>query len=260
MFEAVGLPLAEFKQVRAHIADVTINDMFLCIVGGALRRYLKSKRELPEASMAAMVPMTLRGAEKGGDVGNQVGFTVMSVCTDIEDPVERLLAIRDGAATSKRVTDAIGKELARDLLEVVPNLISRDDHALRAAAAHRAHRVERARPGRSALHGRCATGELLAHQHRRRRHGAQRHGVQLRRDDVDLRGLVPRDAARPRFLCEMPQGQLRGSQDRRGPDHDGRAPEAGSSPAGPDDEAEAKPRKAAKKKGAARARSRRKAA
>jgi WS/DGAT/MGAT family acyltransferase len=124
VFEAVGLPLAEFKEVRSHIADVTINDMFLCIVGGALRKYLKSKRELPEASMAAMVPMTLRGAEKGGDVGNQVGFTVMSVCTDIEDPVERLLAIRDGAQTSKRVTDAIGKELARDLLEFVPNLVS----------------------------------------------------------------------------------------------------------------------------------------
>ncbi len=124
VFEAVGLPLAEFKQVRAHVADVTINDMFLCIVGGALRRYLKSKRELPEASMAAMIPMTLRGTDKGGDVGNQVGFTVMSVATDIEDPVERLLAIRDGAKTSKRVTDAIGKELARDLLEFMPNLIS----------------------------------------------------------------------------------------------------------------------------------------
>jgi WS/DGAT/MGAT family acyltransferase len=123
-FEAVGLPLAEFKEVRKHVADVTINDMFLCIVGGALRRYLKSKRELPEASMAAMVPMTLRGTEKGGDVGNQVGFTVMSVCTDIEDPVERLLAIRDAAQTSKRVTDAIGKELARDLLEFVPNVLS----------------------------------------------------------------------------------------------------------------------------------------
>jgi diacylglycerol O-acyltransferase len=124
VFEAVGLPLADFKQVRAHVADVTINDMFLCIVGGALRRYLKSKRELPEASMAAMVPMTLRGTDKGGDVGNQVGFTVMSVATDIEDPVERLLAIRDGAKTSKRVTDAIGKELARDLLEFMPNLVS----------------------------------------------------------------------------------------------------------------------------------------
>ena len=91
VFEAVGLPLSEFKVVRQQVGDVTINDMFLCIVGGALRKYLQSKKELPEASMAAMVPMTLRGADKGGDRGNQVGFTVMSVCTDVADPVKRLL-------------------------------------------------------------------------------------------------------------------------------------------------------------------------
>jgi WS/DGAT/MGAT family acyltransferase len=124
VFEAVGLPLADFKAVRRQVTDVTINDMFLCTVGGALRAYLQRKRELPESSMAAMVPMTLRGADKGGDVGNQVGFTVMQVRTDIADPVERLLAIRDGAQTSKRVTDAIGKEFARDLLEVMPNPVS----------------------------------------------------------------------------------------------------------------------------------------
>jgi diacylglycerol O-acyltransferase len=124
VFEAVGLPLSEFKVIRQQVGDVTINDMFLCIVGGALRSYLQSKRELPEESMAAMVPLTLRGADKGGDRGNQVGFTVMSVGTDVADPVERLRAIRDGARTSKALTDAIGKEFARDLMEYVPNLVS----------------------------------------------------------------------------------------------------------------------------------------
>ena len=74
--------------------------------------------------MSAMVPMTLRGADKGGDVGNQVGFTVMSVRTDIEDPLERLLAIRDGARESKRVTDVVGKEFARDLMEFMPTPVS----------------------------------------------------------------------------------------------------------------------------------------
>jgi len=124
VFEAVGLPLSEFKVVRQQVGDVTINDMFLCIVGGALRKYLQSRKELPDEAMAAMIPMTLRGAEKGADMGNQVGFTMMSVCTDIADPVKRLLAIRDGARKSKRVSDAIGKEFARDLLEFVPNLVS----------------------------------------------------------------------------------------------------------------------------------------
>ena len=124
VFEAVGLPLSEFKTVRQQVGDVTINDMFLCIVGGALRSYLQGRKELPEASMSAMVPISLRGADKGGDRGNQVGMTVMSVRTDVADPVERLRAIRDGARTSKALTDAIGKEFARDLMEFVPNLVS----------------------------------------------------------------------------------------------------------------------------------------
>jgi WS/DGAT/MGAT family acyltransferase len=124
VFEAAGLPLSEFKVVRQQVGDVTINDMFLCVVGGALRRYLESKKELPKEAMSAMIPMTLRGAEKGGDRGNQVGFTLMSVGTDVADPVKRLLAIRDGARESKRVTEAIGKEFARDLMEFVPTPLS----------------------------------------------------------------------------------------------------------------------------------------
>lgn len=124
VFEAVGLPLDDFKAIRQHVGDVTINDLFLAIVGGTLRAYLSAKNELPDATMIAMVPMTLRGAEKGGDRGNQVGFTAMPVHTEIADPIERLRAIHESSQTSKRVTDAVGKELARDLLEYLPNVVT----------------------------------------------------------------------------------------------------------------------------------------
>ena len=52
--------------------------------------------------MVAMVPMTLRGADKGGDVGNQVGVTVIPVHTEIEDPIERLRAICRDSQSAKR--------------------------------------------------------------------------------------------------------------------------------------------------------------
>jgi WS/DGAT/MGAT family acyltransferase len=122
--EAVGLPLADFKAIRAQSNGATLNDIFLAIVGGALNKYLGSKGELPETSMIAGVPMTLRGAEKGGDRGNQVGFTFMPVYSEIADPLERLAAITESAETSKRLTEAVGKELARDLLENLPAPIS----------------------------------------------------------------------------------------------------------------------------------------
>jgi WS/DGAT/MGAT family acyltransferase len=124
VFEAVGLPFAELQAVRRQAGTGTINDLFLCIVGGALNRYLGDKGELPDSSMVAMVPMTLRGEEKGGDRGNQVGFTLMPVHSDIAEPLERLRAINQSAQTSKRVTDAVGKELARDLLEYLPAPVS----------------------------------------------------------------------------------------------------------------------------------------
>jgi len=124
VFEAVGLPLAEFKPIRAAVGGSTLNDLFLAIVGGALNKYLGAKGELPDTSMIAMVPMTLRGADKGGDRGNQVGFTMMPVYSEIDDPLERLRAISESALTSKRVTDAVGKELARDLLEHLPAPVS----------------------------------------------------------------------------------------------------------------------------------------
>jgi diacylglycerol O-acyltransferase len=124
VFEAVALPLSEMRKIREQVPRATINDQFLCVVGGALRAYLSDKNELPETSMIAMVPMTLRGADKGGDRGNQVGFTLMPVHTEIEDPLERLRAVVDSAAKSKRVTDAIGREIARDLMEALPSIVT----------------------------------------------------------------------------------------------------------------------------------------
>jgi WS/DGAT/MGAT family acyltransferase len=124
VFEAVSLPLSGFRDVRKQVPKATINDQFLCVVGGALHEYLSAKNELPDASMVAMVPMSLRGADKGGDVGNQVGFTLMPVHSEIADPLERLRAISEAAQTAKRVTDAVGKELARDLLETLPSIVA----------------------------------------------------------------------------------------------------------------------------------------
>jgi len=78
VFEAVGVPVAELREIRRKVGDATINDLFLTIVGGALNRYLGARGELPATSMVAGVPMTVRGAEKTQE-GNRVGMTLMPV-------------------------------------------------------------------------------------------------------------------------------------------------------------------------------------
>ena len=112
------------RRQRQGRALRVVGIVFLAIVGGTLNKYLGERRELPDTSMVAGVPMTLRGEDKGGDRGNQVGFTFMPVYSDIADPLLRLRAIAESAETSKRVTDAVGKELARDLLEYLPAPVS----------------------------------------------------------------------------------------------------------------------------------------
>ena len=123
VFEAVGVPFDEMKAIRRQIGDVTINDLFMAIVGGALNRYLGGKGELPGQSILAMVPMTLRGEDKSEE-GNRVGFTLMPVHSELGDPVARLLAIHDDSNRAKQVTGAVGKDLAPELLQVLPSLVS----------------------------------------------------------------------------------------------------------------------------------------
>jgi WS/DGAT/MGAT family acyltransferase len=123
VFTTAELPMADFKQIRRTVPEATINDQFLCVVGGALRKYLDAKKELPDSTLLAMVPVTLRGSDKGGE-GNQVGGTVMPVHTEMADPMERLRAICRDARSAKALNDAIGKEVMRDLLQYLPSVIA----------------------------------------------------------------------------------------------------------------------------------------
>ena len=120
--EAVGLPLPAMRAIRTAVDGATLNDVFMATVGGALNLYLASKQELPAQSMTAMVPMTLRGANKGEDAGNQIGLAVMRLHTEIADPVERLRAIRADAGKVKALSEGMGKDLAKQVFEVLPTI------------------------------------------------------------------------------------------------------------------------------------------
>jgi WS/DGAT/MGAT family acyltransferase len=118
--ELVALPLADLKAIRGSIEGTTVNDIFLATVGGALNKYLGAKGELPDRTMTAQVPMTLRGKEKGEDVGNQIGVAVMPIHSEIADPLERLAAIGAGAGKAKALVSAVGKDLTKHVYDLLP--------------------------------------------------------------------------------------------------------------------------------------------
>jgi diacylglycerol O-acyltransferase len=94
----VRLPLTKLRAVgSAHGA--TVNDVLLAVVAGALRGYATSRDLLPEAPLAAGVPLAVRGEDD--DRANAVTAVVVDLATDEADPVVRLRAIRNTMARQK---------------------------------------------------------------------------------------------------------------------------------------------------------------
>jgi diacylglycerol O-acyltransferase len=86
------------KQV-AKAADGSLNDVFLSICGGALRRYLLELDELPGSSLTTIVPVSVR--QEGVGVGNAITFLYAKLGTDVEDPLERIRVVHDSTQKGK---------------------------------------------------------------------------------------------------------------------------------------------------------------
>jgi len=99
-------------RVRAvsEATDATINDVVLAMCSGALRRYLEEQGDLPEHSLRALVPVSVR--EKNDfDSAVAVSYIVADLGTRHEDPADRLEAIVDSTLAGKEM---LGELTARE--------------------------------------------------------------------------------------------------------------------------------------------------
>lgn len=100
---AVGeLSLTEVRTMGRQVG-CTVNDVFMAVCAGALRRYLVRLGELPATGLIAGCPVSLRGANDK-DMGNRITMMNVNLGTHIEDPRSRLLAIHHSASVAKEVT------------------------------------------------------------------------------------------------------------------------------------------------------------
>ncbi|MCC6193513.1 MAG: wax ester/triacylglycerol synthase family O-acyltransferase [Burkholderiales bacterium] len=119
--EAVGLPFADIARVRASVEGSTINDIFLAVVGGGLRHYLQAKGELPDASLVALMPISLRKEIKAGKAaGNEVGGAPVKVHTELADPLARLAACRQSAQEAKAGSEVMGHDFLKSVMDELP--------------------------------------------------------------------------------------------------------------------------------------------
>jgi diacylglycerol O-acyltransferase / wax synthase len=114
--------LADIKALRALSPGCKINDVFLAIIGGGLHRYLKAHDELPEASLTAMAPISVRAEKEKNTMGNQVSAMIVPLGSHIADPVERLAYVHEQTIQSKAMTDALGARQMTEMSKVSPAL------------------------------------------------------------------------------------------------------------------------------------------
>ncbi|MFC4294864.1 wax ester/triacylglycerol synthase family O-acyltransferase [Novosphingobium tardum] len=120
--EGRSFPLADIKAIHALAPGSKVNDVFLAIIGGAMRRYLLSKGDLPDKTLTAMAPISVRSQGEKGDMGNQVAAMVAPLGTHIEDPAERLRYVHSQTMNSKAMTEAIGARNMTEMSKVSPAL------------------------------------------------------------------------------------------------------------------------------------------
>ena len=113
------LELDRVKGIR-KVAGCTLNDVVVAICAGALRRYLDEKGELPDKPLIAMIPVSTRGAEEHGKMGNKVSAMVLDIATDVADPVERLNVIKEHTQGGKAFEKAGATRALVDLWDFIP--------------------------------------------------------------------------------------------------------------------------------------------
>ena len=104
------MSLDDVKNVKNALGG-TVNDIVLALCSGALRRYFDDKGEQPDGALVGMIPISVRSRGRAGRDGQpRVSPMLVSLASDIDDPLERLATIREATKNAKEQDKAIGAD------------------------------------------------------------------------------------------------------------------------------------------------------
>jgi len=115
-FAWLELPFDHVQTTRKQLG-ATVNDMVLTILGGALGRYMRRHGfDTDGVKLRIMCPVSTRRQDQHGALGNMVSMVVVEVDVGLDDPLERLQAVRDEMQRLKAADQAGG---LHDLMSVM---------------------------------------------------------------------------------------------------------------------------------------------
>ena len=119
-FASTSLPLADLKAVK-NAANVTLNDVVLATVAGALNKFFEDRGEHLSRPLVASVPMAVATPDNAPrEAGNRIANLFTSLCNDVTNPLLRLQMIHAITTQSKEVQGQLGIETLLDWSEAAP--------------------------------------------------------------------------------------------------------------------------------------------
>jgi len=113
----IDVELDRVRAIKNAVDGATVNDVVLSISGGALRRYLQDRGELPATSLLATVPVSVHERSERENGRNKISTLFTRLGTDIADPVERLRELAVTNAHAKDHHRAIPADTLQDWAE-----------------------------------------------------------------------------------------------------------------------------------------------
>ncbi len=115
-----AFPLAEASAIRKTCGG-TLNDIVLCLLAGAVSRYLRTHGEsVNNRFLHVMVPVSVRAAAAVGEWGNRVSLLPLALPLDLDDPVKRLHAVTERTEIMKKAPVAQALALLSTLADAAP--------------------------------------------------------------------------------------------------------------------------------------------
>jgi diacylglycerol O-acyltransferase len=118
-FDWLQMPLSDIKKIKNE-HNVTVNDVMLAVVAGAVRRYLQeagglTQENLDETEFRIMAPVSVRSQDESGTLGNKVAMWLLDLPIAEPDPAKRVQMVNRETKNLKEADHALG---ASTLVEV----------------------------------------------------------------------------------------------------------------------------------------------
>ncbi|MGB0907678.1 MAG: wax ester/triacylglycerol synthase family O-acyltransferase [Maricaulaceae bacterium] len=123
VFGSKAFNLDDIQKMRGMAEGAKMNDVMLSITGGAMRHYLEAKGELPDTSVTAMAPISVRQEQEKDTMGNQVAAMFVPLGSHIKSIEDRMAYVVDETKKAKSLTHAMGARQMAEMAKLSPNFM-----------------------------------------------------------------------------------------------------------------------------------------